>query len=265
MLRLTNLHLTFNPGTPTEVRALRGVSLDIAPGEFVTVIGSNGAGKSTLLSAIVGTVRPDRGSILLGTEDVTDWPAARRARDIARVFQEPRLGTCGSLSIEENLALAARRGRPRGLRLALAGGRQRRHFADLLARLGLGLEDRMAAPIGTLSGGQRQAVSLLMATLASMKILVLDEHTAALDPGAAAKVLELSAEIARSERLTTLMVTHSMRDALAYGHRTIMMDRGRIVLDIKGGERGKLDIPDLLDLFGKATGRTADDDQLMLA
>ncbi|PWC47022.1 ABC transporter ATP-binding protein [Azospirillum sp. TSA6c] len=265
MLRLTDVHITFNPGTPTEVRALRGVSLDITPGEFVTVIGSNGAGKSTLLSTIVGTVRPDRGSILLGTEDVTDWPAARRARDIARVFQEPRLGTCGSLSIEENLALAARRGQSRGLRFALAGGHQRRRFADLLARLGLGLEDRMAAPIGTLSGGQRQAVSLLMATLAAMKILVLDEHTAALDPGAAAKVLELSAEIARSERLTTLMVTHSMRDAITYGQRTIMMDRGRIVLDIKGAEREKLDIPDLLELFGRATGRAADDDQLMLA
>lgn len=265
MLRLTDVHVTFNAGTPTEVRALRGVDLDILSGEFVTVIGSNGAGKSTLLSAIVGTVRPDRGTIALGTRDITDWPAARRAADVARVFQEPRLGTCGSLSIEENLALAARRGHRRSFAAALRGSRQRSHFAEKLARLGLGLEDRMSTPIGLLSGGQRQAVSLLMATLLPMKILVLDEHTAALDPAAAAKVLALSSEIAASDGLTVLMVTHSMGDALAFGSRTIMMDRGAVVLDVSGEERRKLDIPALLQLFGNATGRLVDNDQMMLA
>jgi putative ABC transport system ATP-binding protein len=265
MLRLTDVHVTFNVGTPTEVRALRGVNLDISQGEFVTVIGSNGAGKSTLLSAIVGAVRPDRGTIKLGARDITDWPASKRAADVGRVFQEPRLGTCGSLSIEENLALASKRGHRRGLAVALSGARQRTLFADKLARLGLGLEDRMSTPIGLLSGGQRQAVSLLMATLLPMKILVLDEHTAALDPAAAAKVLSLSAEIADSDGLTVLMVTHSMGDALALGTRTIMMDRGTVVLDVSGEERGKLDIPALLQLFGKATGRVVDNDQMMLA
>lgn len=264
MLRLNDVHVTFNEGTPTEVRALRGVCLAIAPGEFVTVIGSNGAGKSTLLSVIVGTVRPDRGTIELDTSDITDWSASRRAAHVGRVFQEPRLGTCGSLTIEENLALAAKRGRRRGLAAALSGGRQRVYFADMLARLGLGLEDRMATPIGALSGGQRQAVSLLMATLLPMKILVLDEHTAALDPSAAAKVLSLSAEIAQADGLTVLMVTHSMGDALALGTRTIMMDRGAVVLDVSGDKRRKLGIPALLQLFGKATGRIVDNDQMML-
>lgn len=265
MLHLNDVHVTFNAGTATEVRALRGVSLHILPGEFVTVIGSNGAGKSTLLSTIVGTARPDRGSIRLGTLDVTDWDACRRAGEVGRVFQDPRLGTCGSLSIEENLALAAKRGRRRGFASALAGGRQKANFADKLARLGLGLEYRMSTPIGLLSGGQRQAVSLLMATLLPMKILLLDEHTAALDPAVASKVLELSKEIAESDHLTVLMVTHSMGDALAFGSRTIMMDRGTVALDVNGDERRKLDVPALLRLFGEATGRIVDNDQMMLA
>lgn len=265
MLKLDDIHITFNAGTATEVRALRGISLDIAEGEFVTVIGSNGAGKSTLLSTVVGTAKPDTGTIHLAGNDVTNWPAAKRARLVGRVFQEPRLGTCSSLSIEENLALAAARGKKRGLALALGKRGQKQMFAEHLEKLGLGLEHRMATPIGALSGGQRQAVSLLMATLLPMKILVLDEHTAALDPSAAHKVLTLSAEIAGESRLTTLMVTHSMKDALAYGSRTLMMNAGQIVLDIAGEERSRLKVSDLLERFGRAAGTEIDDDQLMLA
>ncbi|QQM30233.1 ABC transporter ATP-binding protein [Martelella lutilitoris] len=265
MLSLSDIRLTFNPGTATEVKALRNVSMKIDEGEFVTVIGSNGAGKSTLLSTVVGTVKPDKGSVRLDGLDVTDWPAAKRARYVGRVFQEPRLGTCSSLSIEENLALAAARGKKRGLGLALGRKGQKAMFAEHLEKLGLGLEHRMGTPIGALSGGQRQAVSLLMATLLPMKILVLDEHTAALDPSAAHKVLTLSAEIAEERKLTTLMVTHSMRDALAYGSRTLMMNAGQIVLDIKGEERSRLKVSDLLERFGRAAGTEIDDDQLVLA
>ncbi|MBK1622382.1 MULTISPECIES: ABC transporter ATP-binding protein [Afifella] len=265
MLSLNNIHVTFNAGTPTEVRALSDINLKIADGEFVTVIGSNGAGKSTLLSVVVGTVKPERGSVHLDGEDVTAWSPHRRAMHVGRVFQEPRLGTCSSLSIEENLALAAARGKSRGLKGALGTRQNRKWLADQVAKLEIGLEDRMTQPVGTLSGGQRQAISLLMATLLPMKILVLDEHTAALDPGAAAKVLALSTEIAETRKLTTLMVTHSMRDALAVGHRTIMMDSGRIVLDFTEEERAKLTVQDLSSLFGRAIGKQLDDDKMMLA
>ncbi|MBZ8131672.1 ABC transporter ATP-binding protein [Afifella sp. IM 167] len=265
MLKLDDISVTFNAGTPTEVRALTGIDLHIHDGEFVTVIGSNGAGKSTLLSVVVGTVKPERGSVYLDGEAVTAWPPAKRAMHVGRVFQEPRLGTCSSLSIEENLALAAARGKNRTLKGALGSRSNRQWLADQVAKLEIGLEDRMTQPVGTLSGGQRQAISLLMATLLPMKILVLDEHTAALDPGAAAKVLALSTEIAETRKLTTLMVTHSMRDALAVGHRTIMMDSGRIVLDFTEEERAKLTVQDLSNLFGKAIGKQIDDDKLMLA
>jgi len=265
MLHLNDVHVTFNPGTATEVRALRGIDLQVSSGDFVTVIGSNGAGKSTLLSAIVGTARPDRGTIRLGDRDVTAWNACRRASEVGRVFQDPRLGTCGSLSIEENLALAARRGKRRSFSAALSGSRQRASFSEKLAPLGLGLEARLSTPIGLLSGGQRQAVSLLMATLLPMKILVLDEHTAALDPAVAARVLQLSKEIAENDGLTVLMVTHSMGDALAFGSRTIMMDRGIVALDLSSEDRSKLDVPALLALFGKAVGRTVDSDQMLLS
>jgi len=265
MLAVRDLHLTFNPGTVLAVPALRGVDLDVPAGQFVAVIGTNGAGKSTLLSAIAGDVRPDRGTVSVDGRDVTAWPTRRRARLMGRVFQDPRIATCPSLTVEENLALAATRHGRRGLRPALGGPPRRRVIADRLARLGLGLQDRLGARVGTLSGGQRQAVSLLMATLLPMKLLLLDEHTAALDPVAAARVLDLSAEISGEQRLTTLMVTHSMRHALDYGDRTIMMNAGRIVLDVAGEERARYDVKALMDLFTQATGKAVEDDQLVLS
>ncbi|WP_029056923.1 ABC transporter ATP-binding protein [Stappia stellulata] len=265
MLSVCDAYITFNPGTPLAVPALRGVDLDIAEGEFVTVIGTNGAGKSTLLSAVAGDVRLDRGGVYIDGHDVTARPTEQRAGMIGRVFQEPRAGTCSSLTVEENLALAASRGGRRRLRNALGGSRKKRELAEQLSRLGMGLEDRLGAMAGTLSGGQRQALSLLMATLLPMKILILDEHTAALDPGAAATVLELSAEITGEQKLTALMVTHSMRNSLDFGSRTIMMNAGRVLLDIHGEERKGYDVPDLLDLFKKTTGTEVEDDQLILA
>lgn len=264
MLNICDAHVTFNPGTPLAVPALRGVNLDIEKGEFVTVIGTNGAGKSTLLSAVSGDVRLDRGGVYIDGHDVTGWPTERRAGLLGRVFQEPRAGTCSSLTVEENLALAASRGGCRRLRKALGRGAQRGHLAEQLARLGMGLEDRLGAMVGTLSGGQRQALSLLMATLLPMKILILDEHTAALDPGAAATVLALSAEITGEQKLTALMVTHSMRNSLDYGSRTIMMNAGRVLLDIRGEDRKRYSVADLLDLFKKTTGGEVEDDQLLL-
>lgn len=265
MLSVCDAYVTFNPGTPLAVPALRGVDLDIKEGEFVTVIGTNGAGKSTLLSAVAGDVRLDSGGIYIDGHDVTGRPTEQRAGMIGRVFQEPRAGTCSSLTVEENLALAASRGGRRGLRSALGRGRKKRELAEQLSRLGMGLEGRLGALAGTLSGGQRQALSLLMATLLPMKILILDEHTAALDPGAAATVLDLSAEIAGEQKLTALMVTHSMRNSLDFGTRTIMMNAGRILLDIHGEERKGYDVPDLLNLFKKTTGSEVEDDQLILA
>ncbi|MTH95688.1 ABC transporter ATP-binding protein [Roseibium sp. RKSG952] len=265
MLSFRNAFVTFNPGTPLAVPALRGVDLDIEKGEFVTVIGTNGAGKSTLLSAVAGDVRLDKGHIYIDGNDVTFWPAEQRAGMIGRVFQEPRAGTCSSLTVEENLALAASRGWRRGLGNALRTARKRCKIADQLARLGMGLEDRLGAVAGTLSGGQRQALSLLMATLLPMKILILDEHTAALDPGAAATILNLSAEITGEQRLTALMVTHSMRNSLEFGTRTIMMNAGRVLLDIHGAERETYDVSDFLNLFKQTTGSAVSDDSLLLA
>nr|WP_283776427.1 ATP-binding cassette domain-containing protein [Stappia sp. WLB 29] len=264
-MNVCDAYITFNPGTPLAVPALRGVDLDIEEGEFVTIIGTNGAGKSTLLSAVAGDVRLDRGGIYIDGHDVTSFPTEQRAAMIGRVFQEPRLGTCSSLTVEENLALAMSRGGRRSMRSALGRGRERRKLAEQVSRLGMGLEGRLGSLAGTLSGGQRQALSLLMATLLPMKILILDEHTAALDPGAAATVLDLSAEIAGEQKLTTLMVTHSMRNSLDYGTRTIMMNAGRVLLDIHGEERKGYDVPDLLDLFKESTGSAVEDDQLVLA
>jgi putative ABC transport system ATP-binding protein len=264
MIEIKGLGVTFGRGTVLETRALADVDLAIPEGQFVTVIGSNGAGKSTLLNALTGDVRPDSGRVEVDGQDVTGWPAPARARLIARVFQDPLAGSCEALSIEENLALAAARGRARGLALAL-NRTLRERLRELLARLGLGLEKRLTDRMGLLSGGQRQAISLLMATLAPMKILLLDEHTAALDPKTADFVLELTREIVAEQRLTTLMVTHSMRHALDCGSRTIMLHEGRICFDVAGAARAGLDVPDLVALFAGVRGTRLDDDRLLLA
>ncbi len=263
MIELADIHVTFNSGTPLENPVLRGVDLSIPAGQFITVIGSNGAGKSTLLNVLAGEAAPARGRVTIGGRDVTAQAPHQRAALVARVFQDPLAGTCGALTIEENLALAAARGRRRGLRAALTPGLRAR-FREALARLGLGLEDRLADRIGLLSGGQRQAVSLLMAALVPSSILLLDEHTAALDPKTAAFVLGLTREIVAEQRLTTLMVTHSMRQALDCGERTIMMHHGRIAFDVAGPERAALDVPDLLALFERSRGERLDEDALLL-
>ena len=263
MIRVSQLGITFNPGTPLEKRALNGVDLTVEPGEFVTLIGSNGAGKSTLLGAVAGDVMASEGSIVIGETEVTRWPAARRAGLVARVFQDPLAGSCGTLSIEENLALAAARGRKRGLSGALPRSR-RAFFKERIAELGLGLENRLEDQMGLLSGGQRQAVSLVMATLAGSDVLLLDEHTAALDPHMAAFVLELTCRFQAELKLTTLMVTHSMRQALDAGTRTVMLHEGRIVLDVKGDQRKGLGVDDLVDMFRKVRGQEIEDDALLL-
>ncbi len=262
-MRADKLHLTFNRGTPIENPALRGVSLHIQDGEFVTVIGSNGAGKSTLLNAISGDIEVDSGSIRIDGEDVTRRPPHQRAGLVARVFQDPMAGTCEKLSIEENMALAYLRGRGRGLKSAL--NRQNRElFREKLAMLKLGLENRLTDRMGLLSGGQRQAVSLLMASLRPSKILLLDEHTAALDPRTAAFVLSLTDQIIREQQLTAMMVTHSMQQALDHGSRTVMLHQGQIVLDVSGQERRGMGVRDLLDMFEQVRGEKVSDDSLLL-
>ncbi len=262
MITLTDLCVTFGRGTVLESRALRGLDLSIPAGQFVTVIGSNGAGKSTLLNALTGDVMPERGRIEIAGQDVTRWPAPARAALIARVFQDPLAGSCEALSIEENLALAAARGRRRGLGRAVSAAR-RSEFQARLARLGLGLERRLGDRMGLLSGGQRQVVSLVMATLAPTRILLLDEHTAALDPRTAGFVLELTCELVAEQALTTLMVTHSMRQALDHGERTIMLHEGRICFDLAAEQRARMDVPDLIALFSQG-GRQLDEDALLL-
>jgi putative ABC transport system ATP-binding protein len=264
MIALQGVHVTFGRGTPLENRALRGLDLAIPAGQFVTVIGSNGAGKSTLLNVLSGDARAERGRIEVDGTDVTAWPAPKRAGLIARVFQDPMAGTCENLSIEENMALAYARGRSRGLGASLNGAR-RDLFREKLAILGLGLENRLGDSMGLLSGGQCQAVSLLMATLTGMKILLLDEHTAALDPRTADFVLQLTRKIVEEQKLTTLMVTHSMRHALDYGTRTVMLHEGQVAFDLAEDERRGLDVPDLLKLFSKVRGEQLDDDSLLLA
>ena len=264
MLLARNLQMTFNAGTPIENHVLRGLDLEIPAGQFVTVIGSNGAGKSTFLNAVSGDLIVDKGAIEINGVDVTQRSAWQRADLVARVFQDPMAGTCEALTIEENMALAWRRGERRGF--GFASNRElRERFREKLATLKLGLENRLADRIGLLSGGQRQAVSLLMASLKPSRILLLDEHTAALDPKTAAYVLELTAQIVGEGRLTAMMVTHSMRQALDYGTRTVMLHEGRVILDVAGDQRQGMQVEDLLHMFEKTRGDKLDDDKLLLS
>ena len=251
-------------GTINAKTALNNLSLTLADGDFVTVIGGNGAGKSTMLNAIAGVFPVDSGSILIDGQDVTKLPEHKRAALLGRVFQDPMMGTAPTMMIEENLALAARRGQRRGLKWGITP-LERADYKELLRTLDLGLEDRLTSKVGLLSGGQRQALTLLMASLKQPKLLLLDEHTAALDPKTAAKVLALSDQIVQENRLTTLMITHNMKDAIAHGNRLIMMDAGRVVVDISGEEKKKLTVPDLLALFSSASGSTEANDKLLLS
>ena len=264
MLKIENVCKTFNAGTVNEKKALKGLNLHLKEGDFVTVIGGNGAGKSTMLNSVAGVFGVDSGKILIDGVDVTHLPEYKRAQYIGRVFQDPMMGTAATMQIEENLALAARRGRKRGLGIGITKA-EREKYREQLKILDLGLEDRLTAKVGLLSGGQRQALTLLMASLVKPKLLLLDEHTAALDPKTAAKVMEVTRRIVNRDRLTTLMITHNMRDAIEYGDRLIMMYEGRIVLDIAGEEKQKLTVEDLLAKFGQATGSQAISDKLVLS
>ncbi len=263
MISLSDIQVVFGKGTPLQKQALSKNNLTIENGSFVTVIGSNGAGKSTLLGVLAGDVLPSAGKVTISGMDVTRKPTASRAGQVARVFQDPLAGSCGALTIEENLALAAARGKIRGLMPALGGGR-REFFKERIASLGLGLENRLKDRMDLLSGGQRQAVSLVMATLAGSDVLLLDEHTAALDPGMAEFVMELTRKVVEERKLTTLMVTHSMRQALDYGDRTIMLHAGEIVLDVSGESRKGLQVEDLIEMFRKIRGQKLDDDELLI-
>ena len=264
MLELKSVCKTFNAGTINEKKALQNLSLHLKPGDFVTVIGGNGAGKSTMLNAIAGVWPVDSGSIIIDGVDVTGQPEHKRAAYIGRVFQDPMMGTAPTMQIVENLALAARRGQSRGLKWGITKAEKER-YQELLHGLDLGLEDRLTSKVGLLSGGQRQALTLLMASLQKPKLLLLDEHTAALDPKTAAKVLELSDRIVEENHLTTMMVTHNMKDAIAHGNRLIMMYDGRIVIDVSGEEKKKLTVPQLLELFSKVSGSDEADDKLLLS
>jgi len=265
MLEIRNVHKTFNPGTINEKKALDGVNITLNEGDFVTIIGGNGAGKSTTLNAIAGVWPVDEGSIIIDGIDVTGLPEHKRAQYLGRVFQDPMTGTAATMQIDENLALAARRGKKRFLRWGISS-KERAHYKELLKQLDLGLEDRMTSKVGLLSGGQRQALTLLMATLQKPKLLLLDEHTAALDPKTAAKVLELSDKIIAENNLTAMMVTHNMRDAIAHGNRLIMMNEGKVMLDISGEEKKNLTVEALLHQFEIASGgETFDNDSALLS
>ena len=263
MLEIQNLWKTFNPGTVNEKVALQGVNLTLNDGDFVTVIGSNGAGKSTLLNAVAGVFLADQGSIRLDGMDMTSLPEHRRASGIGRVFQDPMMGTAATMQIVENLALAARRGRFRGLRRGITR-QEKEQYREQLRTLELGLEDRLTTKVGLLSGGQRQALTLLMATLRRPKLLLLDEHTAALDPATAAKVLSLTDKIVSEHRLTTLMITHNMKDAITHGNRLIMMNEGKIIFDVAGEEKASLTKADLLQKFADLSGGGLESDRMLL-
>ena len=250
MLKIENIFKTFNAGTVNEKVALQGLNLHLKEGDFVTVIGGNGAGKSTMLNAITGVFGIDSGKVLIDGEDVTHLPEYKRAKFIGRVFQDPMMGTDATMQIEENLALAARRGKPRTLRIGITKA-EREEYREKLKILGLGLEDRMTSKVGLLSGGQRQALTLLMASMNKPKLLLLDEHTAALDPKTAAKVLEITDKIVTENGLTTLMITHNMKDAIAHGNRLIMMHAGQVIIDVSGEEKKRLTVEQLLNLFNQ--------------
>ena len=264
MLKITNLHKTFNPGTVNAKKALDGIDLELQDGDFVTVIGGNGAGKSTMLNAIAGVFPPDFGTVEIDGIDVTAMPEYKRAQYLGRVFQDPMKGTAADMEIAENLSIAARRGTRRRLVRGLPKS-ERESYKELLAGLDLGLENRLSSKVGLLSGGQRQAVTLLMATLKQPKLLLLDEHTAALDPKTAAKVLEITEKIVTENNLTTVMITHNMRDAIRYGNRLIMMREGKIVVDVSGEEKKKLTVEILLELFSKASGDEFLSDRALLS
>lgn len=263
-LELKNVHKTFNPGTINEKVALDGLSLNLQEGDFVTIIGGNGAGKSTMLNAIAGVWSIDKGSIMIGGQDVTSLPEHKRASYLGRVFQDPMTGTAATMSIDENMAIAARRGKARTLRWGVTK-KEKDQYKEQLKTLDLGLEDRLSTKVGLLSGGQRQAVTLLMAALQKPELLLLDEHTAALDPKTAAKVLALSDKIIEENHLTALMVTHNMKDAIAHGNRLIMMHEGNIIYDVRGEEKKKLKVSDLLVKFEEVSGGEFANDRMILS
>lgn len=264
MLEIRNVSKTFNPGTVNEKKALNNINLTLNDGDFVTVIGGNGAGKSTIMNMITGVYPVDCGSILIDNTDITKLPEYKRAKYFGRVFQDPMNGTAANMTILENLSLAAKRGKHRTLRFGVSK-KDKEHFKSLLSVLGLGLENRLTSKVGLLSGGQRQAVTLLMATLQKPRLLLLDEHTAALDPKTAANVLKLSDEIIKRDHLTTLMVTHNMQNAIDYGNRLIMMHEGRIVLDIRGEEKKNLTVQELLRQFEIVSGEEFLNDRALLS
>lgn len=264
MLKLDNIHKTFNPGTINEKVALNGVNLTLEAGDFVTVIGGNGAGKSTTLNAVAGVWPIDSGKIYIGGDDVTKLSEHKRAKYLGRVFQDPMTGTATTMSIEENMAIAARRGEKRGLSWGITH-QERDTYRELLKTLDLGLEDRLTSKVGLLSGGQRQAITLLMASIKKPKLLLLDEHTAALDPKTAAKVLKISDKIISENHLTAMMVTHNMKDAIVHGNRLIMMHEGKVILNISGEEKKKLTVEDLLHQFEKVSGEEFANDKALLS
>ena len=260
MLKLNNISKTFNPGTVNEKAALSGLSLDVRDGDFITIIGANGAGKSTLFNAVAGSFFTDSGSIELDGKDITFMPEHKCARSIGRLFQDPMRGSAPGMSIEENLAMAAKRG---GWFSHITKV-DRAMFRERLALLDMGLEDRLTQPVGLLSGGQRQALTLLMATIVPPKLLLLDEHTAALDPGTAEKVLELTKSIVANDKITCMMITHNMQSALDLGNRTLMMDKGNIIMDVSGSERDGMTVQDFLDRFKAGSGKALDNDRMLL-